>query len=78
MCVSDVLDSPPLNFILPRIEIGCAFRNRQKSKQSFFYSLFYLVIFRAQTLYPMADRDTDELNIDNVIKKLLKGKGQIM
>lgn len=22
----------------------------------------------------MADRDTDELNIDNVIKKLLKGK----
>lgn len=24
----------------------------------------------------MADRDTDELNIDNVIKKLLKGKDQ--
>lgn len=26
----------------------------------------------------MADRDTDELNIDNVIKKLLKGKFEIV
>lgn len=76
--MSVVLDSPPLNFISPRIEIGRAFRNRQKSKQSFFYYILYLVIFRAQTLYQMADRDTDELNIDNVIKKLLKGKSQIL
>ncbi|CAH2266304.1 jg17839 [Pararge aegeria aegeria] len=40
------------------------------------YTLTIPAIFRAKTIYPMADRDTDELNIDNVIKKLLKVRGE--
>lgn len=72
--VCDVnVSPPPLNFILAENwNRLLPFTNRQKSLQSFFY-LLYLAIFREQTIYPMADRDTDELNIDNVIKKLLKG-----